>query len=75
MVFDVIVYRVGYSQDVIFRRDPRPTALAVLHAAPERAATPHAVRHKDIWLIYQLEMPTLRLYEVQVAFHATVDVT
>ena len=74
MIFDVIVYGVGYSQDVIFGGDPRPTALAVLHAAPERAAAPHAVRHKDVWLIYQLEMTTFRLYEVQVPFHAAVDV-
>lgn len=54
MVFDVVVHGVGYPQHVVFRRDPRAAALAVLHAPPKRPPTTHTVRHKYVWLVDQL---------------------
>lgn len=75
MVIDMIVNGVGYSQDVIFRCYPRPTSLAVLHAAPERPPAPHAVRNENIRFVNQLKVAALRLNEMKIAFKAAVDAT
>lgn len=64
VVLDVVVHGVGDAQYVVLGGDARTAALAVLHAAPEGAAAAHTVRHEDVWLVDQLQVPAFRLDEV-----------
>lgn len=75
VVVDVVVHGVGDAQHVVLGGDARAAALAVLHAAPERAPAAHAVRHEDVRLVDQLQVPALGLDEVQVPLYITTHRT
>lgn len=65
----VVVHGVGDAQHVVLGRDARAAALAVLHAAPERAPAAHAVRHEYVRVINQLQVSTLCLDEMKITLN------
>lgn len=64
------MYSIGYFQYVVFGGNSSATSFSVIHASPEGAAAAHAVRHEYIRLVYQLQMSTFCLNEMEVAFAA-----